>query len=167
MEEIKESKDSTDNKIISNSILPSEGSPSELARDIKPGLHSFTKNNKNIKEEISEDMFMCSVQPAWEICLSIQIAPASSWNNFMKPNMLLDLGAHAIFIDKAWTEKHKVPLTPLWNPIPVYNVDKTQNFTGSITCAEELIVKFQGHHEKITAEVTDWKRTHLSRDSLG
>ena len=63
MEEIKESKDSTDNKIISNSILPSEGSPSELARDIKPGLNSFTKNNKNIKEEISEDTFMCSIRP--------------------------------------------------------------------------------------------------------
>ena len=40
VEEIKESKDSADNKIISNSILLSEGSPSGLARDIKPGLNS-------------------------------------------------------------------------------------------------------------------------------
>ena len=65
VEEIKESEDSADNKIISNSTLPSEGSPSGLARDIKPGLNSSTKNNKNItKEEIPEDTFVCSVRPA-------------------------------------------------------------------------------------------------------
>ena len=78
MEEIEESEDSADNKIISNSTLPSEGSPSGLARDIKPGLNSSTKNNKNIKEEISEDTFVCSIQPTQEIYLSIQIMLASS-----------------------------------------------------------------------------------------
>ena len=57
MEEIKESKDSTDNKKISNSTLLSEGPPSGLTRDIKPGLNFSTKNNKN-KEEILEDVFM-------------------------------------------------------------------------------------------------------------
>ena len=79
MEEIEESEDSTDNKIISNSTLLSEGSPSGLTRDIKPGLNSSTKNNKNItKEEIPEDVFVCSIRPTREICLSIQITPASS-----------------------------------------------------------------------------------------
>ena len=64
MEEIEESKDSADNKIISNSTLLSERSPSGLARDIKPGLNSSNKNNKNImKEEIPENVFMCSVRP--------------------------------------------------------------------------------------------------------
>ena len=76
MEEIKESEDSVDNKIISNSTLSSEGSPSGLARDIKPGLNSSTKNNT--KEEIPKDAFMHSIRPAQEICLSIQIALASS-----------------------------------------------------------------------------------------
>ena len=37
----------------------------------------------------------------------------------------------------------------------MYNVDGTQNSAGSITHAAELIVKFQGHCEKITAEVMD------------
>ena len=65
MEEIEESKDSMDNKIISNSTLPSEGSPIGLARDVKPGLNSSTKNNKNItKEEIPEDAFVCSIRSA-------------------------------------------------------------------------------------------------------
>ena len=60
MEEIEESKDCLDNKIISNSTLLSEGFPSGLTRDIKPGLNSSTKN-KNIKEEIPKDTFICSV----------------------------------------------------------------------------------------------------------
>ena len=114
VEEIKESEDPTDNKIISNSILLSEGSPSGLARDIKPGLNSSNKNNKNItKEEIPEDAFVHSIRPAREICLSIQIALASSQNDFTKLDVLLDSGANAIFIDKTWAQRHKVPLTPL------------------------------------------------------
>ena len=72
--------------------------------------------------------------------------------------MLLDSGANTIFIDKTWAEKHKVPLIPLQNLIPVYNIDRMWNSTGSITHAVELIVKFQGHHEKITAEVTDLEK---------
>ena len=114
MEEIEESEDSTDNKIISNSTLPSEGSPSGLARDVKPGLNFSTKNNKNItKDEIPEDAFVHSIRPAREIYLSIQIALASSRNDFTKLDVLLDLGANTIFIDKTWAGKHKVLLTPL------------------------------------------------------
>ena len=114
VEEIEESEDSADNEIISNSTLLSEGSPSGLARDVKPGLNSSTKKNKNtMKEEIPEDAFVCSIRPAQEICLSIQIAPATSRNDFTKLDALLDLGANAIFIDKTWAEKHKVLLIPL------------------------------------------------------
>ena len=66
-----------------------------------------------MKEEILEDAFVCSIRPAQEICLSIQITPASSWNNFTKLDVLLDSGANTIFIDKTWAEKYKVPLMPL------------------------------------------------------
>ena len=76
MEEIEESEDSADYILISHSTLPSEGSPSGLTRDIKPGLNSSTKN-KN-KEEIPEDVFVCSILSTQEICLSIQMVPASS-----------------------------------------------------------------------------------------
>ena len=54
-----------------------------------------------------------------------------------------------------WAETHKVPLIPLRNPIPVYNVDGTRNSARSITHSAELVVEFQGHREKVTAEVTD------------
>ena len=65
MEEIKESEDSMDNKNISNSTLLSEGSPSGLTRDTKPGVNFSNENHKNItKEEIPEDMFVCSIRPA-------------------------------------------------------------------------------------------------------
>ena len=37
----------------------------------------------------------------------------------------------------------------------MYNVDRTRNSTRSITHSVELVVEFQGHHEKVTAEVTD------------
>ena len=62
MEEIEESEDSTDNILNSHSTLLLEGTPSGLTRNIKPGLNSSTKNNKN-KEEIPEDTFMHSILP--------------------------------------------------------------------------------------------------------
>ena len=37
----------------------------------------------------------------------------------------------------------------------MYNVDGTRNSAGSITHSVELVVEFQGHREKVTAEVTD------------
>ena len=52
MEGIEESKDPADNKNI------------WLARDIKSGLNSSTKNKNTMKEEIPEDVFICSVRPA-------------------------------------------------------------------------------------------------------
>ena len=37
----------------------------------------------------------------------------------------------------------------------MYNVDGTRNSAGSITHSAELVIEFQGHREKVTAEVTD------------
>ena len=113
MEEIKGSEDSADNKNNCDSNLLSEGSPSGLARGVKPGLNSSTKNKNITKEEVPEDVFMYSVRPTREICLSIQIAPASTRSDFTKLDALLDLGTNAILINKTWAEKHKVLLTPL------------------------------------------------------
>ena len=50
---------------------------------------------------------------------------------------------------------HKVPFIPVCNPIPIYNMDGTWNSAGSITHSTELVIEFQGHREKVTAEVTD------------
>ena len=55
----------------------------------------------------------------------------------------------------------KLSLTPLSNPILVYNVDRTQNTTRSITHCAEIIIQFQEHCEKVTAEVTDLGKNQM------
>lgn len=46
---------------------------------------------------------------------------------------LIDSGAGGMFIDEQFARMHNIPLTPLISPIPVYNVDGTQNKQGAIT----------------------------------
>ena len=81
--------------------------------------------------------------------------PFTQRQNFTQTDALLDSGTNTIFFDKTWAETHKVPLIPLQNPIPIYNMDGTRNSARSITHAAELVVEFQGHRETVTAEVTD------------
>ena len=145
VEEIVDDEDSVETKQISN--LPSEGSPSGLGRDDKPML------NSSIKKEIPDNAYVQSIRPAQKINLSIQIVPFMQWQNFTETEALLDSGANTIFIEKTRAERHKVPLIHLRIPIPVYNVDGTQNSAGSITHFIELVIEFQGHHEKVMAEV--------------
>jgi transposase InsO family protein len=79
----------------------------------------------------------------------------------MKMKALLDSGANAIYIDKAYAQKMKLPLTLLADPIPVYNVDGTRNAAGSITHCAEIIIQFQEHRERVTAEVTDLGKNQM------
>ena len=151
VEEIVDDEDSAATNLNSN--LPSEGSPSGLGRNVKPVLNSSTKNKNS--SEIPDDAYVRSVRPTREINLSIRIVLFTQWQNFTQTDTLLDSGANTIFIDKTWAESHKVPLIPLQNPIPVFNVDGTCNSAGSITHSAELVVEFQGHREKVTAEVTN------------
>ena len=162
VEEIVDDEDSTATKQISNS--PSEGSPSWLGRDVNPALNSSTKNKNS--PEIPDNAYVRSVRPAREINLSIQIALFTQWQNFTQTDTLLDLGANTIFIDKTWAETHKVPLIPLRNPIPVYNMDGTRNSARSITHSTELVIEFQGHREKVTAEVTNLGKNPFILDFL-
>ena len=55
----------------------------------------------------------------------------------------------------------KLPLTPLSNPVLVYNVDGTQNAARSITHCAKIIIQFQEHREKVTAEVTDLGKNQM------
>ena len=87
--------------------------------------------------------------------MEIRISPWERQSNYVKLNALLDSGANAIFIDRQWAEENHIPLFSLRHPIPVYNVDGTRNSAGSISHAAELVLEFQGHRERITAEATD------------
>jgi predicted aspartyl protease len=79
----------------------------------------------------------------------------------MKMKALLDSGANGIYVDKAYAQKMKLPLTLLANPIPVYNVDGTRNTTRSITHCAEIIIQFQDHRERVTAEVTNLGKNQM------
>ena len=71
---------------------------------------------------------------------------------------------HTIYIDKTFAQKMKLPLTPLSNPVLVYNVDGTRNAAGSITHCAKIIIQFQEHREKVTAEVTDLGKNQMILD---
>ena len=58
----------------------------------------------------------------------------------------------------------KLPLIPLSNHVPVYNVDRTQNTARSITYCAKIIIQFQGHCEKVTAEVTNLGKNQMILD---
>jgi hypothetical protein len=79
----------------------------------------------------------------------------------MKMKALLDSRANAIYIDIAYGQKMKLPLTLLAGPIPVYNVDGTQNTAGSISHCTEIIIQFQEHCERVTAEVTELGKNQM------
>jgi hypothetical protein len=80
----------------------------------------------------------------------------------MKMMALLDSGANAIYIDKAYAQKMKHPLTLLADPIPVCNIDGTWNAAGSITHCTEIIIQFQEHRERVIAEVTDLGKNQMT-----
>ena len=129
----------------------------ELGRGFKPVLNSaYTHTPSSIPDNAHIHSFSNQ-----DITLTIEIFPNHHTQRFMKTKALLDSGANTIYIDKAYAQKMKLPLTPLSNPVPVYNVDRTRNATGSITHCAEIIIQFQEHHEKVTAEVTDLGKNQM------
>jgi predicted aspartyl protease len=79
----------------------------------------------------------------------------------MKMKALLDSGANAIYIDTAYAQTLKLPLTLPADPIPVYNVNGIWNAAGSITHCAKIIIQFQEHHERVTTEVTNLGKNQM------
>jgi hypothetical protein len=129
------------------------GSPIELelGQGCKLVLDS---TSTHISSLMPDNAHICSFSNC-NTTLTIEISPVRYAQRFMKMKALLDSGANAIYIDKAYTQKMKLPLTLLADPIPLYNVDRTWNTTGSITHCAKIIIQFQEHHKRVTAEVTD------------
>jgi hypothetical protein len=135
------------------------GSPIELelGRGSKPVLDSASTHTSR---KIPDNARIRSFNHR-DITLTIEISPVRHARRFMKMKALLDSGANTIYIDKAYAQKMKLPLTLLADPIPVYNVDGTRNAAGSITHCAEIIIQFQEHREKVTAEVTDLGKNQM------
>jgi hypothetical protein len=46
-------------------------------------------------------------------------------------------------------------------PIPVYNVDRIRNSASDISHYAEIVIKHQGHREKVIAEITDLGKNQM------
>ena len=74
---------------------------------------------------------------------------------------LLDSGANATFIDVSVAERLGLLLTPLNAPIRVFNVDGSRNLAGDVTHTTTILMEYLGHHEELTAEVTNLGKNSL------
>jgi hypothetical protein len=61
----------------------------------------------------------------------------------MKMKALLDSGANAIYIDKVYAQKMKVPLTLLADPILVYNIDGIRMPPDQSSIVPRLLFSFR------------------------
>jgi hypothetical protein len=67
---------------------------------------------------------------------------------------LIDCGATGCFIDIEWAKLNNIPMRPLTNPIPVYNVDSTVNEAGMITDITDVVLRYDNHLERTQLAVT-------------
>jgi hypothetical protein len=74
---------------------------------------------------------------------------------------LIDCGATGCFIDIEWAKLNNISTHPLCKPIPVYNVDGTENDASVITDIADVILRYEHHSERTQLAVT-----HLGKQSL-
>jgi hypothetical protein len=67
---------------------------------------------------------------------------------------LIDCGTTGCFIDIEWGKLNNIPTHPLTNPIPVYNVDGTENNAGMITDIADVILHYEHHSERTELAIT-------------
>ena len=74
---------------------------------------------------------------------------------------MIDSGATALFLDHSFVRKHKISLTPLRQPINLYNIDGSSNQAGQITHFARLKLSLDGFDEW-----TDFLATNLGGESV-
>ena len=132
---------------------------SELGWDSKPALNSVYTPTPIETPEPPRRILNCSTRR--DIVLKLNIAPVKQNCCFSRIEALLDSGANTVFIDRKWARIRKILLLPMSKPIPVYNVDGTHNSAVDITHCAEIVIDFQGHREKVVAEITDLSRHQM------
>ncbi|GLB34376.1 putative transposition, RNA-mediated [Lyophyllum shimeji] len=68
---------------------------------------------------------------------------------------LLDSGASGLFLHIRFVREHGITTRTLSQPIPVKNVDGTANAAGAITEVVDLVLRYNGHSERVVFAVTD------------
>src|SRR5713226_6594237 len=79
----------------------------------------------------------------------------------MEVDALLDSGATGLYVDREFVKKNRLNTRKLHTPIPVYNVDGTQNAQGSISEVIDFIMKIDDHNERATFAVTGLGKKNL------
>ena len=131
-----------------------------VARALVQYLIPLFKPTKKTEDEIPEERITRSIKSDKEIILKIEIPPKGK-KSFISAEALLDSGANIIFIDRKWTRDKNIPLILLRNPIPMFNVDGTKNSARNITHSANIIIEYQGHHEKVIAKVMDLEKNQV------
>ncbi|GLB43833.1 putative retrotransposable element tf2 155 kda protein type 1-like [Lyophyllum shimeji] len=68
---------------------------------------------------------------------------------------LLDSGASGLFLHIRFVREHGITTRTLSRPIPVKNVDGTANAASAITEVVDLVLRYNGHSERVVFAVTD------------
>ena len=74
---------------------------------------------------------------------------------------LIDSGCTGSCINEEFVTKHKMNLTALPKPIPVYNADGSLNASGSLTHVVQLKMNVEGHEELIDLGVSNLGKSDI------
>ena len=73
----------------------------------------------------------------------------------LKTAAMVDSGATALFLDKEFVRKHKIPTFLMKKPLPIYNIDGTENRAGKIERCASLRLTVDQMSEWMDFLVTD------------
>ena len=73
---------------------------------------------------------------------------------------MIDSGATALFLDYSFVNQHKISLSPLKQPIDLFNIDGSPNLAGRITHFARLKLSLDGYDEW-----TDFLATNLGGEA--
>ena len=68
---------------------------------------------------------------------------------------MVDSGAMTKFLHRCFVEQNKVTTRKLARPIPLYNIDRTENHNGTITEVAVLDMAVGDHREKVVFVIMD------------
>jgi hypothetical protein len=67
---------------------------------------------------------------------------------------LLNCGATSLFMDRGFVDQNRITTRTPSRPLPVYNIDGTQNEAGSIHEVVDVILHYKDHSEQVQFAVT-------------
>ena len=92
---------------------------------------------------------------------SMRIPVSIATDRTIETRALVDSGAGGTFIDGAYAATQNIPVSPLLNPIPVFNVDGTPNQQGFITHCVRTNLVVAGISTRTRLLVTNLGNEHI------